>query len=112
SPHSRVHLVWFLVFALFAGIIAIYLVWAKDEPIIGAFIGLGFTSGFLVAAFTASSYGGSLSDSVGEVSQGIPINLMENGVMWLIFAFLIGYLFLTGSPQVESVQDEQLAAGD
>ncbi|MEM7538957.1 MAG: hypothetical protein AAF639_42765 [Chloroflexota bacterium] len=97
APHSRVHLVWFLVFTATTGIIALYLLWFKNETTIAALIGLGFNTGFLVAYLTASSYGGSLSDSVGEASSGIPINLLENGVMWLIFLAIIGYQVMIGS---------------
>ena len=100
APHSRVHLVWVLVFTATTGIIALYLLWFKNETTIAALIGLGFNTGFLVAYLTASSYGGSLSDSVGEASSGIPINLLENGVMWLIFLAIIGYQVMIGSKRM------------
>ncbi|MEM7119161.1 MAG: hypothetical protein AAF614_42480 [Chloroflexota bacterium] len=100
SPHSRVHLVWFLTFTAITAVIAIYMVWVKDETTIPALIGLGFNSGFLVAYLTASSYGGSLSDSVGEAaSSGIPINLLENGILWIVFLAIVGYQVWQGSAQ-------------
>ena len=49
APHSKLHLVWFLLFtALIAGV-SIYTLWGKDEIFVPALIGLSFNIGFLVA---------------------------------------------------------------
>lgn len=103
APHSRVHLVWFLVFTATTAVIVLYLIWFRDETIIPALIGLGFNSGFIVAYLTASSYGGSLSDSVdAAASSGIPINLLENASLGIVFIMII--LFQAGRGAIKSAK--------
>ena len=99
AAHSKVHLVWFLVFSVLMAGVSIYLLWAKDELIAPALIGLSFNFGFVFAYFTAPFYGGV---DVGETIQLFPLsdmppNLTEN--LLLGITFLAIALFLFSRPQ-------------
>ena len=87
AAHSKLHLVWFLLFTAFIAGLSLYLLWFRDEILVPALIGLSFNISFVFAYFTAPFYDGV---PVAESSQvftitDIPPNLTENLILGLIF---------------------------
>ena len=87
SDHARVHLVWFLIFTAFVGLLGVATMWFKDAPLICALIGLAFNGAFLIAGALASTYDGVISGG-----DGIPIQVIEFGLLAVLFAAAIGFL--------------------
>ena len=90
-PHSKVHLVWFLMFTgLIAGI-SIFLLWFKDELLAPSLIGLSFNFSFVVAFYAAPFYGG-VEEGHAVSLTDIPPNLAENVALGLGFLGIAIYL--------------------
>ncbi len=84
-PHAKFHLAWLLVTSSCLAIYAWYLIWRKAQVVEAAIIGLCVMSGFWIAAFTKSFYGGLFVDP----------NLEAPSILGLhpnVFAFI----FVTG----------------
>ena len=84
-PHAKFHLAWLLATGSCLAIYALYLIWRKAQVIEAAIIGLCVMSGFWIAAFTKSLYGGLFVDP----------NLEAPSILGLhpnVFAFI----FVTG----------------
>ena len=77
SEHARFHGAWFLAFAAGIALIALFLIWARDEVTLPIMFGLTFSGGFWVATIFQSAYGGGLVDPNGFEQQimGIESNL-------------------------------------
>lgn len=93
APHSKVHLVWFLLFTALVAVISIYLLWFRDEILATAFIGLSFNFGFVFAYFTAPYYGGVSPDEASQAFSitDVPPNLAENSILGIIFLSVVVY---------------------
>lgn len=61
-PHAKFHLAWLLATGSSLAAYALYLIWRRSQVIEGAVIGLCVMSGFWIAAFTKSLYGGLFVD--------------------------------------------------
>ena len=81
SAHSRVHLVWFLIFTGFVAVIAIAAMWWKNALVLAALLGLAFNGAFLIAGALASTYDGEIGGG-----SGIPIQVIEFGTLAVLFA--------------------------
>ncbi|MBV7337450.1 hypothetical protein KFU94_56305 [Chloroflexi bacterium TSY] len=94
TPHSKIHLVWFLLFTVLMAGLSLYLLWFRDEILATSLIGLSFNSGFVFAYFTAPFYGGVLPSESSQVFSitDIPPNLAENFILGLIFLGIAIYL--------------------
>ena len=86
DAHARVHEVWrlstnFLIFGL-----GIYLLWAKKNEVLSAFLSLCIHLGFVFSAATMSLYGGAaIGEGVPEPSViGIPLNVFIFSAMFVI----------------------------
>ncbi|MEM7030506.1 MAG: hypothetical protein AAF629_13130 [Chloroflexota bacterium] len=92
-PHSKLHLVWFLLFAAFISVLSIYILWFRDDIWVPSLIGLSFNSGFVIAYYTAPFYGGVLPEESSEIFSltDIPANLAENSILGLLFLGLAIY---------------------
>ncbi|MEM7094275.1 MAG: hypothetical protein AAF567_14830 [Actinomycetota bacterium] len=93
SDHARVHLVWFLTFTAAAGLIGVGIMWLRDAPLVCALLGLGFNGAFLFAGALASTYDGVVSNA-----NGIPIQVIEFGLLAVLFAAALAYLALVDRP--------------
>ncbi|MEM8924367.1 MAG: hypothetical protein AAGD35_12770 [Actinomycetota bacterium] len=87
SAHARVHLVWFLLFTAFVGLVGVGLMWWKNAPIVSALIGLSFNGAFLLAGALASRYDGVVSGA-----DGVPIQVIEFGALAVLFFAALVYL--------------------
>ncbi|MEM1265686.1 MAG: DUF6640 family protein [Pseudomonadota bacterium] len=97
SPHARVHGAWFLFFGAFMAITALYLIWIRNDVLLGITIGLCFVASFWSAVLTASLYGGALVDPNGIETRllGLESNVAVFSVLTLLLAGSLG-LFLRG----------------
>mgnify|MGYP001794053049 CR=1 FL=1 len=66
SEHARFHGAWFLAFAAGIALIALFLVWVRDDVFLPIAFGLVFAAGFWVATLFRSAYGGALVDTNGH----------------------------------------------
>jgi len=75
-PHARVHTVWLLGLTSSIGLLALYLLWFRDEEslfnvnLAGVLATFVYGS-FFLSALTARFYGGALSDPQGGIEQSI-----------------------------------------
>lgn len=87
TPHSKVHTLWFLVFAALISFLALYQLWAENKTRQPILFALFFLAGFWVAYFTAPFYGGALTDD-GGVDQyyfgTIEANFFEFTIMTIV----------------------------
>ena len=86
-PHAKFHLAWLLATGTCLAAYALYLIWRRSQVIEGAVVGLCVMSGFWIAAFTKSFYGGLFADP----------NLEAPSILGLhpnVFAFIFVTAFL------------------
>jgi hypothetical protein len=92
-PHARMHTVWLLGVTSGVGFLALYLLWspgadAKFRTNLAACLSIIVFGAFYVSAFTASLYGGSLSDMSGGVQKG-PLSIDGNLFTFTLAAILL-----------------------
>ena len=77
SEHARLHGAWFLAFAAGIALIALFLIWVRDDVLLPITFGLMFVLGFWVATIFAPLYGAALVDENGYVQTvfGIESNM-------------------------------------
>ncbi|MEO1700640.1 MAG: DUF6640 family protein [Pseudomonadota bacterium] len=77
SEHARFHGAWFLAFAAGIALIALFLIWVRDDILLPITFGLMFVAGFWVATIFGPAYGGALVDENGYVQTvlGIESNM-------------------------------------
>ncbi|MEL7446948.1 MAG: DUF6640 family protein [Pseudomonadota bacterium] len=77
SEHAQLHGAWFLAFAAGIALIALFLVWVRDDVLLPITFGLMFVAGFWVATIFGPLYGGALVDENGYVQTilGIESNM-------------------------------------
>jgi hypothetical protein len=90
TPHSRMHMVWLLGTNTAIAMVALYFLWAKEFRFtlgvrITGVLGLCVYGGFMLGAFTAPLYGGSLSD----VNGVPPIMGMDANILFFSLALLL-----------------------
>ncbi|MEL6574193.1 MAG: DUF6640 family protein, partial [Pseudomonadota bacterium] len=67
SDHARFHGAWFLAFTAGIAVIALFLIWVRDDVFLPIAFGLMFVAGFWVATVFGPAYGGALVDDNGYV---------------------------------------------
>ena len=99
SPHARYHMVWLLSVGFMTACLALWLLWAKGEPLIAGLLGLLFTGGFFVAALTRGLYGGAFTEPGGVEEElfGVDVGVYAFGGDWLLIA--VSLYFLVWRPQ-------------
>ena len=83
SEHARFLCAWVLAFA---AVIALFLVWVRDDVFLPIAFGLVFAAGFWVATLFRSAYGGALVDSNGHTNTiaGIESNMFLFSVVSIL----------------------------
>ena len=95
-PHARMHVVWLLGTNTAISMVALYFLWLRKTNRafgvrISGVLGLCVYGGFMLSAFTASLYGGSMSDKGGVPPiMGIDANIFAFSLALLIL--LVGWL--------------------
>ena len=86
SEHARLHGAWFLAFAAGIALIALFLIWVRDEVFLPITFGLMFVAGFWVATVFGPLYGGALVDENGYVQTilGIESNMFLFSVVGIL----------------------------
>ena len=100
SAHARLHGAWFLAFAAGIALVALFLVWVRDEVFLPITFGVMFVSGFWVATVFGPAYGGALVDENGYVQTvfGIESNMFlfsVVGVLLLLTLFFAKRIYRT-----------------
>ena len=100
SAHARLHGAWFLAFAAGIALVALFLVWVRDEVFLPITFGVMFVSGFWVASVFGPAYGGALVDENGYVQTvfGIESNMFlfsVVGVSLLLTLFFAKRIYRT-----------------
>ncbi len=93
TPHSRIHQVWQLLTNTGFASLVLWLVWAKEEVILPAIMGLIVTGGFLLAFIIRGTYGGSMKylDGTEKTVLGMNIGVLGFG---LVIAALLSAILL------------------
>jgi len=93
TPHSRIHEVWQLITNSGLGLVCLWLVWRKEQLILGAILSFLVEGGFLVAFVLKNSYGGSMKylDGSEKTIAGINLGVFGFGIATLL---LIAAIFL------------------
>ncbi len=120
-PHARVHEVWLLATGAAVGAVALWLIWTRQQLVLGAVLTACILGGFLIAAVTAPLYGGVLVDPAtahllpnDDRVFGLPANLFAFSLALVIL--LIGLLLARherrqkapGSPQTATLASEEV----
>ena len=92
SEHARLHGAWFLAFAAGIALIALFLIWVRDEVFLPITIGLMFVLVFWVATIFAPLYGAALVDENGYVQTvfGIESNMFLFSVVGGLLLIALG----------------------
>ncbi|MEL7396919.1 MAG: DUF6640 family protein [Pseudomonadota bacterium] len=92
SEHARLHGAWFLVFAAGIALIALFLIWVRDDVLLPITFGLMFVLGFWVATISAPLYGAALVDENGYVQTvfGIESNMFLFSVVGGLLLIALG----------------------
>ncbi|MEM7800263.1 MAG: hypothetical protein AAF633_13800 [Chloroflexota bacterium] len=96
--HARLHNMWLLIQNFLLGLFSLYLIWGKPsrEYLLAAgLIGTIILGSFIIAGFTASLYGGTLTDPGAEVLivNGTDINVYVLGASFMISLIGIGLTY-------------------
>ncbi len=75
TPHALIHEVWQLFTNTGLAGLVVWLVWVKDEVVLGAITGLFITGGFLSAFIIRDTYGGSMKYLDGSEKTVAGLNL-------------------------------------
>ena len=92
SEHARLHGAWFLAFAAGIALIALFLIWVRDDVLLPITFGLMFVLGFWVATIFAPLYGAALVDENGYVQTvfGIESNMFLFSVVGGLLLIALG----------------------
>ncbi|MEL7179620.1 MAG: DUF6640 family protein [Pseudomonadota bacterium] len=91
SEHARFHGAWFLAFAAGIAVIALFLIWVRDDVFLPIAFGLIFVAGFWVATVFGPTYGGALVDENGYVQTvlGIDSNMFLFSVVGALLLLML-----------------------
>ena len=91
SEHARFHGAWFLAFAAGIALIALFLIWVRDDVFLPIAFGLIFLAGFWVAMAFGPTYGGALVDENGYVQTvlGLDSNLFLFSLVGVFLLILL-----------------------
>ena len=86
NEHARFHGAWFLAFAAGVALIALFLIWVRDDVLLPITFGLMFVAGFWVATVFGPLYGGALADENGYIQTilGIESNMFLFSVVSIL----------------------------
>ena len=89
TPHVRIHEVWQLITNSSIGVFCLWLVWVKNETIVGAILSLLVIGGFLLAFAIQELYGGSMKylDGREKILMGINIGVLGFGIAFIGLLF-------------------------
>ena len=101
SQHARFHGTWFLAFAAGIALIALFLIWVRDDVFLPIAFGLIFVAGFWVAMVFGPIFSGALVDENGyaQTVLGLDSNMFLFslvGVFLLILLALARRISRTG----------------
>ncbi|MEL6953663.1 MAG: DUF6640 family protein [Pseudomonadota bacterium] len=91
SEHARFHGAWFLAFAAGIALVALFLIWVRDDVFLPIAFGLMFVAGFWVATVFGPTYGGALVDENGYVQTvlGIESNMFLFSVVGALLLLML-----------------------
>ena len=91
SEHARFHGAWFLAFAAGIALVALYLIWVRDDVFLPIAFGLIFVAGFWVATVFGPTYGGALVDENGYLQTvlGIESNMFLFSVVGALLLLML-----------------------
>jgi hypothetical protein len=93
TPHARIHNVWQLLTNSGLGMLCLWLVWVREQVIIGAIVSALVTGSFLIAFTIRDSFGGSMKYLDGSEKTLFDINVGVLGfglaVILLVVAILL-----------------------
>jgi len=92
SEHARLHGAWFLAFTAGIAMIALFLIWVRDDVLLPITFGLMFVAGFWLATVFGPMYGGALVDENGYVQTifGIESNMFLFSVVGILLLIALG----------------------
>jgi len=95
SEHARFHGAWFLAFAAGIALIALFVIWVRDDVFLPITFGLIFVAGFWVATVFGPAYGGALVDENGYVQTifGIESNMFLFSVVGALLLIALALAF-------------------
>ena len=91
TPHSRIHEVWQLITNSGLGLVCLWLVWRKEQLILGAILSFLVEGGFLVAFVLKNSYNGSMKylDGSEKTIAGINLGVFGFGIATILLIVAI-----------------------
>lgn len=91
TPHVRIHEVWQLITNSSIGVFCLWLVWVKNETIVGAILSLLVIGGFLLAFAIQELYGGSMKylDGSEKTLLGINIGVLGFGMAFILVLYIL-----------------------
>ncbi|MEL6610414.1 MAG: DUF6640 family protein [Pseudomonadota bacterium] len=91
SDHARFHGAWFLAFTAGIAVIALFLIWVRDDVFLPIAFGLMFVAGFWVATVFGPAYGGALVDENGyeQTVFGLDSNMFLFSVVGVLLLLLL-----------------------
>tara|TARA_R110000868_G_C10949382_1_gene767687 strand:- start:238 stop:657 length:420 start_codon:yes stop_codon:yes gene_type:complete len=91
TPHVRIHEVWQLITNSSIGVFCLWLVWVKNETIVGAILSLLVIGGFLLAFAIQELYGGSMKylDGSEKTFLGINIGVLGFGMAFILVLYIL-----------------------
>ncbi|MEM1235717.1 MAG: DUF6640 family protein [Pseudomonadota bacterium] len=91
SEHARFHGAWFLAFTAGVALIALFLIWVRDDVFLPIAFGLMFVAGFWVATVFGPMYGGALVDENGyaQTVLGLDSNMFLFSVVGVLLLILL-----------------------
>ncbi|MEL6828932.1 MAG: DUF6640 family protein [Pseudomonadota bacterium] len=91
SDHARFHGAWFLAFTAGIAVIALFLIWVRDDVFLPIAFGLMFVAGFWVATVFGPAYGGALVDDNGYVQTvlGLDSNMFLFSIVGILLLLIL-----------------------
>ncbi|MEL6646403.1 MAG: DUF6640 family protein [Pseudomonadota bacterium] len=91
SEHARFHGAWFLAFTAGIALIALFLIWVRDDVFLPIAFGMIFVAGFWVATVFGPTYGGALVDANGyaQTVLGLDSNMFLFSVVGVLLLILL-----------------------
>lgn len=98
-PHARLHEVWQLITNAGIGVLALWLVWIKNEVRIASLLNITVMGGVLAAHLLADGYGGSIqSGNLARTLMGMDLAVFAA----LVVVVLAAVAFFVGNKPLEA----------
>lgn len=95
TPHARIHEVWQLMTNSMIGVLCLWLVWIRQQPVLASLLSMMVTGGFMLAFIMKDLYGGSMKylDGTEKTLFDINIGVLGFGLaLILLLAVLVSAL--------------------